>query len=564
MLLFLFSEAISAQKKKKIEVISATQNQENEAQFTEAIKWYITEDYTKSITEFEKLSISMPNSAAVDFQLANCYLKTNDLKKALLLAESAVEKSNKTILEYQLFLAELYVENQQYDNFVEIYKNLINKNPEKIDYLLQLSRVYINATKYQEALKILDEAEKNIGLNENIIVQKQLVLIKLGKIEDALKEGERLVFSEPQEVSYKVKQAQLMIDNHRYDEAVEYIKKILNSNPDKTRLHLLLAQIYQEKGDLELFNTELEYIINDVNVDFSTKTNLLMSYVVTQKDSNSKEKAFQLVQLMAQGNQNDPRVSALYGDMLISRKKTKEARDQYVKAARIEKSMNEVWARIIQLDFELEQLDSVIKHTDEAIEVFPNQAIFWYQNGTAYYLKKNNTKAIESFEEAIRLSPENGELSQYIYAQLGDTYNKMGKYEQSDEAYENVLKANPNNEYVLNNYSYFLSLRKTKIDLALRMASRLVEKNPTNGTYLDTFAWILYINKDYLKAKDFIEKALQDPSKANNGTIVEHYGDILFQLGEKEKALEQWKKASDLKGTGQNIKLKIAEKRIIE
>ncbi|MBP6384993.1 MAG: tetratricopeptide repeat protein [Pseudarcicella sp.] len=560
----LFCENILAQKKKKVEVISATKNQENEAQFTEALKWYLTEDYAKSIAEFEKLNIAIPNSAPVSFQLANCYYKINNLKNALTHAENAVTFSSKSTPDYEVFLAELYVENQQYDNAVDIYKSLISRNPEKIEYLVELSKVYLTAAKYEDALKTLQETEKNIGLNENITVQKQLVLIKLGKIEEALKEGEKLVFSEPQEISYKINQAQLMISNRRYDEATQYIKNILENNPDKISLHLLLAQIYQETNKTDLFNTELEYIIKDDNVDFSTKTNLLMSYVLTQKDNNAKEKAFQMVEIMSQQKHTDPRINALYGDMLIAKKKTKEARNQYVKAIKSQKSMNEVWSRIIQLDFELGELDSALVHTEEAIELFPNQALFWYQNGTAYYLKKNNHKAIESFEEAARLAPENSELSQYINAQLGDSYNAIGKHEQSDQAYESVLKANPNNEHVLNNYSYFLSLRKSKMDLALQMASKLVDKNPTNGTYLDTYAWILYISKDYSKAKNYIEKALADSSKTNNGTIIEHYGDILFQLGEKDNAFQQWKRASELKGSSHNIKLKIAEKRLIE
>ncbi|MFC0185373.1 tetratricopeptide repeat protein [Pseudarcicella hirudinis] len=173
------------------------------------------------------------------------------------------------------------------------------------------------------------------------------------------------------------------------------------------------------------------------------------------------------------------------------------------------------------------------------------------------------TKAIESLEEARRLAPAGYELAQHIDAQLGDTYNSMGKHEKSDEAYEAALKENPNNDHVLNNYSYFLSLRKQKLEKAREMAEKLVERNPNNGTFLDTYAWVLYVNKEYAKAKVYLEKALEG-SKASSGTVVEHYGDILFQLGDKEKATEQWKKAKNLGGTSTLIDKKITEQKIYE
>lgn len=43
-----------------------------------------------------------------------------------------------------------------------------------------------------------------------------------------------------------------------------------------------------------------------------------------------------------------------------------------------------------------------------------------------------------------------------------------------------------------------------------------------------------------------------------SGTIVEHYGDVLFQLGEREKAVEQWKKAKIMGETSDLLEKKIA------
>ena len=91
----------------------------------------------------------------------------------------------------------------------------------------------------------------------------------------------------------------------------------------------------------------------------------------------------------------------------------------------------------------------------------------------------------------------------------------------------NHMKPHWHNDHVLNNYSYFLSLRKEKLDLAKKMSTKLVSRNPENSTFLDTHAWVLYMREEYEEAKVYIEKALE--GEDISGTIIEHYGDILFK-----------------------------------
>jgi Tfp pilus assembly protein PilF len=142
----------------------------------------------------------------------------------------------------------------------------------------------------------------------------------------------------------------------------------------------------------------------------------------------------------------------------------------------------------------------------------------------------------------------------------------LNKHEKSDDAYEAALKENPTNDHVLNNYSYFLSLRKVKLERAAQMAEQLVEKHPDDATYIDTYAWVLYVMKDYKKAKPLLEKAveLNDQKKEKSGVIIEHFGDVLFQLGEKDKAIEIWKKAKSVGKTSTFIDQKINEMKLIE
>lgn len=94
------------------------------------------------------------------------------------------------------------------------------------------------------------------------------------------------------------------------------------------------------------------------------------------------------------------------------------------------------------------------------------------------------------------------------------------------------------------------------------MSGGLVEREPNNSTYLDTYGWILYKMKDFENAKKYLEKAVAADS--GSGVILEHYGDVLYQLGEKEKALENWIKAKEKGDTSQFLDRKIADKKLYE
>jgi len=63
-----------------------------------------------------------------------------------------------------------------------------------------------------------------------------------------------------------------------------------------------------------------------------------------------------------------------------------------------------------------------------------------------------------------------------------------------------------------------------------------------NPTFLDTYGWILYEQGSYFMAKIYIEKAIANSKDNPSAEVLEHYGDVLYQTGEDEKALEQWKK----------------------
>ena len=79
------------------------------------------------------------------------------------------------------------------------------------------------------------------------------------------------------------------------------------------------------------------------------------------------------------------------------------------------------------------------------------------------------------------------------------------------------------------------------------MSSKAIAIEPENGTYLDTYAWVLYMRGEYSQARYYMKLAIEK-TKESSGVLYEHYGDILYRSGNKEEALKMWKKALELGG----------------
>ncbi len=209
-------------------------------------------------------------------------------------------------------------------------------------------------------------------------------------------------------------------------------------------------------------------------------------------------------------------------------------------------------------DLYLEDYQSLANDSEKCIDYFPNYPLPYFFAGIGNYQLKDFVKAKAFLESGKEFVVNNNALLEQFYSSLGDIYNEMKNYDASYVAYDKVLKLNPDNSVVLNNYSYYLSLRNEHLDRAKEMAKKSVELDPYNSNNLDTYAWVLYKLEDYKGALEWIEKAYNNSSNAS-GVVLEHYGDILVKLGKKDEAMKYWKLAREKKDYSEFLDGKIKD-----
>ncbi len=530
--------------------------------FTEGEKYYILDDFTKALAFFQKALELDPDNAAIHYKIADIYNSNSELDSALPHAIRAVELSpdNKY---YYILLADIYTSSSDFANATEVYETLIDKIPGNEEYLFQTAALYIYQEKLDEALRCYDQIEDKFGINDQITYQKQNILIKQGKLDEVIAEGNKLIEAFPGEPDYVIDLANKMINNEKNKEAELLLTKALIVFPDNPMIRYKLAQVYQNTGK----HSEAKEIITGIfdNSDFSLqkKMQIVAGYFGKKLSEEEKTYVLELSKKIIEYHPDEADAYALLGDLFQSYDSLEAARNVYLKALAINPANLQAWQNVLDYEIRNNQSDSVVAHVEAALTVFPNQPLLYFYGGNAYLIEKNAKKAVQLLEQGKRLSSSNLQLLLVFNSLLGDAYHEIGDYKQSDEAYEAALDFDPENDHVLNNYSYFLSLRKEKLDLAFEMSECVVKRNPDDPTYLDTHAWVLYMMGRYEEAREIIEKAIKQEENVS-GTIIEHYGDILFKLGDTNKAVEQWEKAREMNVESELIDQKIADRKLYE
>jgi tetratricopeptide (TPR) repeat protein len=559
-------------KKKKQDQgkLSSARLSEAEAFFIEGEKFFVLEDYSKALLYFLRASELNPDNATIHYKLAEVLAKSSkeeDLKKASVAIDQAIKMDKKNKY-YYLLASNINSNLGQFTKSAVLLETMLKEVPETEEYLYELATIYLFDKKEEEALKVYNRAESALGISEASSLQKQRIYLDRGKVPEAIAEGEKLVEAYPEEERYVLALAELFSQNKQTDKAIARIENFVKDNPDSPSAKMFLGGLYRESGQEKKSRDYITDLFNDPQVAAPSKVLMLNTYNATLAQYKSKGKkdvdlevfVLELFQKLEILHPTDAGVHVVGGDLFLTLEKNGEAKKQYLKAIRNGANSFESWQNLLFLETQANQYDSVIVHSEEALEVFPNQAMVYYFNGFAHLRKKDFRPATSSLEQAKKLSSSNANLVAEMNSMLGDAYQALKEYDKSAKAYDEALAFNPLNDIVLNNYSYYLSLRKADLEKAEKMSTLLVKNHPANAAYLDTHAWVLYSREKYREAKKTIERAI---ATGNASAIhFEHYGDILFQLGDIDEAVTQWRKAKSLDNTNANIDKKIANRKI--
>tara|TARA_Y100000385_G_scaffold260662_1_gene290743 strand:- start:531 stop:2276 length:1746 start_codon:yes stop_codon:yes gene_type:complete len=534
-----------------------------DSHFFTALKAKSLEDFDVALSHFEKCiklddknAIPFYESAMINARNGSYDLATEQIKIAV-----KIDSKNRW---YALSYAEILFRNQDFTNSAIQYKKLITLEPGNEELYFMLADTYIYANDFRKAIGVYDDLEKYKGVDKTLCMQKHKLYREINDMKGAIKELESILNTFPEDIEAMEILSELYLLNDDKESAFDLFKKIAIITPNNGRIHLTLADYYRENGDKESSFEELKLAFKSSRLNIDTKVRILVSYYqLLTLNEEIKEQAYVLSELMITTHPDDLKARVVYADILYTDNKFQEAKEQYLFVLDKDKDKSQVWSQVLFIQAEQSDFEGMLSTSYEALDYFPVDPLFYYFNGVSNKWFKNNEIAISSLEMGVEFVVDNQNLLLEFYSSLADVYHATKQHKLSDEYYEKALEIDPNNVLILNNYAYYLSLRKKNLEKAKEMSFLCNDLEKNNGTYQDTYAWILYELKDYESAKEWMLKSLKNGSD-KSAVVVEHYGDILFKLGDINNAIEQWKIAKELGKDSKKLDQKIADGKLYE
>jgi len=551
------SEPESGGSKKPV-VLNEKQQMLFATAFLNASKAKILGNYELALSLYNDAIRIDPESDAAYYDMARILSDGGQFPQAISYARQAyaIDLEN---MWYAEFLGRLYAETNDFSSSIDVFRAMINKHPERVEYYFQLGSVLAAQGKYDEALKLYNDLEKRIGVNEELGLQKQLLYIEKGDYELALKEVNALITLNPEATQLYGMKAEIYERQGKKDLAIEIYEEMLVIEPANGLVLLSLYELHMGKaGDDAKANGYLEraFVAPDLGID--VKINVLLTLLSRPDYTSRGDQIITLAQKLELAHPEDAKTYAIQGDVLFNLNRPTEAREKFRKAVEIDPNRPPIWQQILSIDSQLSDFSALLTESEKAIDLFPEIGLFYLFQGIALSQDKKYSEAIESFELGKNLIVDNNVLLAQLHASLGDAYHELNDHANSDKAYESSLKYDPKNAFVLNNFAYYLSLRKVDLEKAEAMAKKANDLNPDVASFQDTYGWVLYTRQNYQNALFWIEQALQNGA-SNDPTVLDHYGEVLLQLNRKADAVSAWEKALSVGGNEAEIAPKISK-----
>ena len=479
------------------------------------------------------------------FYLAQYYNVLKDRQVALSYTKKAteLEPENATYLES---LAEGYIAQRQYAEAANVLERLYDVNHSRDDVLGMLVQLYEQVEDYDHAIQALTRLEVAEGKSERLSFAKSQLYTQKGDKKAAISEMKQLADQYPNDLNYRCLYANTLYQNGQQKHALQLYQDVLKEESDNRSALMAMLAYFHDQNDSAKIDEYTERVLLNKNATQQDRVTLLRQVIAESEQSGGDStRVLELFHRILQIPQPDADM-ALFCATYMSLKKMPQDSIRTVLEQVLKTAPDNAAARLqlVSYAWQAENRDRVIELCKEARQYNPDEMAFYYYQGIAYYQKDLLDDALNAFQNGISVINEQSDPAMVsdFYAVMGDIMHQKGMDREAFAAYDSCLVWKEDNIGCLNNYAYYLSEKGRDLDKAEQMSYRTIKAEPKNATFLDTYAWILFMQQRYSEAKIYIDQTLQCDSDSS-AVLLEHAGDIYFHVGEKEKALTLWQQA---------------------
>lgn len=480
------------------------------------------------------------NAAATYYMLSKVYLKVKKPNFALQNGIKATELDTANN-EYQSQLAQLFIETNQFKNASKIYERLVVREPDNEEYLFRSAQLYQLTKNLRKALNSYELYVVKFGENPNVRMQQLLIYDALNDRQNIVRVLRFMIEEDPSNDNLRKTLSREYITQSQYDSATVVLLPILDTKPDDIQTLIALSEIQYRANKISESRKYLTKLLENSEIDDNDLMMIGAEYVdLGRKDSVSLNFAIDFFTQMEKLRPDNWRPKWFLAINYLQKKENKEAIVRLEAVVKAEPSYNEAWQQLAIAYLVEEHYREAEEVLNRALVKLPMDFQLNYFKGLADARIGQDSSSEFYLRKAIRLNPYSVEAM----GELANLFDKQNKHAASDSVYEQILVVDPNNHNALNNFAYSLSERNIQLTRCEDMSRRAIQAEPNNAAYLDTYGWILFKLKKYNDAIEYIKKSI-DTGEASQ-VVVEHLGDIYFELKDFENAKVWYSKAYNM------------------
>lgn len=507
------------------------------------------EEYARAILEYQE-ALKWDRDPAIYYALAKDYAALGKHATAAEHAREAV-RLDSTNITYRETLADMYINTYQHELAIQEYEAIVRLDSTSTNAWYTLARLY-QASKPLRALEIYERLLDREGENWELLLQSAELYRTLGRYDEAAERYRRMVELDPSNRPLRRQLAETYGRAGKFDEALAILESLLEVDENDLEVIATLADLYLDRNEYQKAVDLYQKLLQRESKNPEVKLRVGIAYYgMVQRDSTLIPKARAIFEEVERELPDDWRAPLHLGALALMERKDSVASGYFERVTKLAGWNADAWWFLGNIYFDRGEYQTVVETMGRALKNVPKDYRLYLLSGMAYSQLGMTDQAVAAFEKSLELNPNDVNT----LGSLALTYDGKEQFSISDSLYERALRIDPNNPLILNNYSYSLAERGIQLERALEMAKRAVAAEPKNASYLDTLGWVYYKLQQWKEAERFIAEAVA--TGRASAVVHEHLGDVYFQLGEKTKAMEYWKRALQMNSSNQALKDKI-------
>ncbi len=537
-----------------------------EERYLEAEREMILGNADKAVELYQDILRENPDNYAAAYQIARIFSEQEEYDKALAMSRKAV-KGDRDNTWYRMLEADILHRMGRFGEAAAAYEALAEKQPDEALVYTQWAYQLVKDGQIKNAIRVYDKLEKQIGLTEEIIQRKHKLYLGMGDHDRAARELERLISAYPSQIAFRHELAEFYEQIGEREKARRVYRDILAIAPEDPEAQLALAGGKPGgQSDALRFLASLKPVFEDPTAPIDLKVTRILPLIqeaVDEGDPQLTAALLELTSILEEVHPEEAKGYAASADLLYWSGRREAARDKYARALSLDDTVYPVWEQYLFLLAEMRDFPALEEATEDALDIFPNQARIYYLAGLALQRQQKNEEAIRLLQQALLMTSADPLLEAEVQSLLGTVYNQDEKFDRADEAFARAMELMPQAPPVRIAQSLALARRGRRLDEAEALLEPVVQVAPNQTDLRHAQGWIAYKRKDYERAETHLAAALKAYGE-NDPVLLEHYGDLQYQRSLPEKALQYWKKAREAGNTSDLLEKKIADRQLYE